>query len=168
MLTGRMTRRFTTDWAGETVAQLRDEGVEFADGLTRSELDGIAGAFGAEVPPELGVFLGAAVPTSVGWTRWSDGPDVVAAETAAWIERAFRFDIVNSQYWHRLLGERPNTDEEAVDQAHQRRVGRSTHALQSHQAELCQQIAQTQSQPARRDDDQRLGHTLPRPIGLTL
>ncbi len=90
-------------------------GVEFAPGMTGSEIDEIAAASGAPVPAELSMFLMSGVPIAPKWARWVDGPETVLATSREWIKRAFAFDVEQSQYWHPSFGERPQDPREAVE-----------------------------------------------------
>ena len=112
-----MPPTFDDEWAGRTVAQLRERGQEFTGGLQSEELDEIAAVFGTPVPPELALLLREGVPASPDWADWRAGPHEVAASAWAWISRAFSFDIDENDYWHPRFGERPDVLADAIDQA---------------------------------------------------
>lgn len=97
--------------------ELRHRGVEFVDGFSESEIAAIGEAFGVAVPLELALFLSVGVPVSPKWAPWTNGPDVVAASTKAWIDRALAFDIERDGYWHLSFGERPEALSDAVEKA---------------------------------------------------
>lgn len=112
-----VSESYDAGWAEETVARLKGVGIDFAAGLTVQEFDAIENSFGVAMPTELALLLTAGVPISEKWARWPDGPEMVAQDTRSWIDRAFEFDITVGDYWHPLLGERPESDTEAVAQA---------------------------------------------------
>jgi hypothetical protein len=112
-----MVDGFDEAWASSVVGQLSRLGVRFAPGLSDSELNEIGRAFGTPVPSELSLFLAAGVPASPKWAAWTAGPEAVLRSTREWIDRAFRFDFEQGQYWHPLFGERPERVDDAVARA---------------------------------------------------
>ncbi len=89
---------FDEQWAATAVTQLRDRGVEFASGMTDSDLAAIEARFGCPMPAELSMLLRAGVPVSPKWARWTEGADVVAAESREWLRGTFAFDIEHNGY----------------------------------------------------------------------
>lgn len=105
---------FDQQWAATAVAQLSDRGVEFASAMTDSDLAAIEARFGCLMPPELSIFLRAGVPVSPKWARWTEGADVVAAESREWPRATFTFDIEHNGYWHPSLGDQPGDLSDAM------------------------------------------------------
>lgn len=108
---------FDQAWAEHCVDQLQVSGVEFASGFGDADFHHISAAFGVEVPAELRLFLGAGVPTSPKWARWTEGPEVVQRQSREWIDNAFEFDIRQNAYWHPMFGDRPPETGVAVELA---------------------------------------------------
>ena len=112
-----MDSGFSEAWARTAVEQLAQHGVAFAAGLSDGQIARIGEVFDARVPDELALFLGAGVPSSPKWARWADGAEAVLDSTREWIDRAFAFDIEHGEYWHPLLGDRPESLDDAIHQA---------------------------------------------------
>lgn len=114
---GGVDSGFSEAWASRAVEQLARQGVAFTGGLSDGQIARIGEVFGARVPDEFALFLGAGVPISPTWAGWADGAEAVLDSTREWIDRAFAFDIEHGQYWHPLLGDRPERLGDAIHQA---------------------------------------------------
>jgi hypothetical protein len=108
---------FDTEWAERVIEQLRNRGVKVAASLDDADIAEISEAFRVPMPQELALFLRAGLPVSPRWTDWRRGAATIHQETEAWLHRAFAFDIEHSNYWHPLLGVRPDQLDEAIAQA---------------------------------------------------
>jgi hypothetical protein len=113
---------FNAAMANSLLNELRKKGVEIASGLSSTDIEVIETRLGTTLPPELRVLLKCGVPVdhngnSEAFPQWHEDPIAELRDTKEFINRAFTFDIANDNYWHPLLGEKPQSIEAAQKQA---------------------------------------------------
>jgi hypothetical protein len=87
-----------------------------ADGLTEDELRAVEEAFGFAFPPDLRALLAEALPIGDGWPDWRQPH---AHELIEWFDTpaAAIEELVDDGFWRESWGERPEDDDDAVEEA---------------------------------------------------
>jgi hypothetical protein len=92
---------------------LESAGVEFADGLSRDEIEATQSRYGFVFPPDLRDFLAYALPVSEGWVDWRERHENVIRSRLAWPLEGMCFDVEHNDFWCRNWGVRPASLKEA-------------------------------------------------------
>jgi hypothetical protein len=92
---------------------LESAGVEFADGLSRDEIEATQSKYGFVFPPDLRAFLEYALPISEGWVDWRDRHENVIRSRLDWPLEGMCFDVEHNNFWCRSWGVRPTSLEES-------------------------------------------------------
>jgi len=95
---------------------LIENGIEVKPGLKEKDFKHIESAFKAKLPEDYKKFLNHGVPTGKGFPDWYH-PKKEAKNTRKWIDRAFRFDIEENNYWLDEFGIKPSQSREATRRA---------------------------------------------------
>jgi len=95
---------------------LRNKGFTVNPGLTDKDIIRIESAFKTKMPEDYKSLLKAGVPSGEGFPDWSN-PKKEAKSTWKWIDKAFEFDIKNSEYWFEEFGDKPVDTKRAVKRA---------------------------------------------------
>jgi hypothetical protein len=101
-----------TDWQG-TIGLLKDGGLEFARGLTDSEVEHVENKFNFRFPPDLRAFLQAALPIGERFPDWRSGNDDQLRERLNWPLHGLLFDVEHNAFWLAEWGPRPELLEDA-------------------------------------------------------
>ena len=98
---------------------LEAAGVEFAPGLTDSEIVAVQDRWGFVFPPDLRDFLSYALPVSEKWVDWRNGDEAVIQHWLDWPFEGICFDIEHADFWCASWGDRPAPLHEAFSVARQ-------------------------------------------------
>ncbi len=102
------------DWSRE-LTLLANRGVEFAPGLSESELSAAEERVGCHFPPDLRSFLRTALPISgARWPDWRVPHSAYIADSLGWPVEGFEFDIRHNVFWWPAWGPRPGDVDQAV------------------------------------------------------
>jgi hypothetical protein len=102
------------DWTGELVEMLASRGVNFAPGLSLSQLTAAENRVGCRFPPDLRWFLQIALPIGDDWPDWRDPDSPFIADRLDWPARGMAFDIEHNAFWWPAWGSRPVDLDEAI------------------------------------------------------
>lgn len=78
---------------------LEEAGVEFAGGLTESEVERAEAAYGFRFPPDLRAFITHALPVSRGWPDWRDVESDEVRRMMSWPSEGVCFDVEHNDFW---------------------------------------------------------------------
>ena len=107
----------------ELIERLRSRGVRFESGLAGYDFERIREEFGIVFPPDLRDFYTAAMPVSQGFWNWSDRSESNEAgirDMMNWPIEGMIFDIINNAFWVDSWGEKPGSQEKAIEIARER------------------------------------------------
>jgi hypothetical protein len=103
---------------------LESAGVEFAPGLSASEINAAENQYGFIFPPDLAEFLAHALPVSKGWIDWRNDNEAEIWDSLQWPYEGMCFDIEHAEFWLEEWGDKPAPLEQrfvvakrAIDQA---------------------------------------------------
>lgn len=86
---------------------LQRAGVDFAPGLTESEVQRAEEAYGLTFPPDLRMLLTFALPIGKGWPNWREIDSPVIWKKLNWPYEGMCFDIENNAFWPQKWGPKP-------------------------------------------------------------
>jgi hypothetical protein len=88
------------------VAQLRERGIDFEDGLPGNEVSQIEARYEFDFPPDLREFLSVGLPVSVDFPNWRMGyvrkrqGEISIAQALEWPANSLSFDVEHNQFWN--------------------------------------------------------------------
>jgi hypothetical protein len=86
---------------------LQRAGVNFAPGLTESELRRAEESYGLIFPPDLRMLLTFALPVGKSWPNWRDIDSPEIEKMLNWPYEGMCFDIKNNAFWPKQWGPKP-------------------------------------------------------------
>lgn len=112
---------FTKDTAKLLIKKMRETGVVFGAGLSEAQIQSIDKCLGTNLPDDLKLFLIEGVPVSRteggDFPNWHENPLDIISKSNQYIKDALKFDIDTNNYWCSLFGNKPDSLEEAQEQA---------------------------------------------------
>jgi hypothetical protein len=102
-----MKRRKTEDPWQRVVAELRERGIPFDEGLSDSEIAGAEYRFGFRFPPDLAAFLQTGLPRGRGFPGWRGGEEAALRDWLDQPRQGILFDIEHNGFWLGEWGARP-------------------------------------------------------------
>ena len=88
-------------------ATLNRAGVEFAPGLTESEVQRAEKSYGLTFPPDLRMLLNFALPIGKDWPNWREIHSPAIWKMLKWPYEGMCFDIEHNAFWPQKWGPRP-------------------------------------------------------------
>jgi hypothetical protein len=93
------------------IAELRERGIEFEEGLTDGEIRRAQSRYKLKFPPDLREFLQTAFPVSDGFAAWRADDDTKLRASLAWPADGMAFDAQRNQHWRKYWSERAGVGE---------------------------------------------------------
>jgi hypothetical protein len=97
--------------------ELMMAGVDFAAGLTSSEIERAERSYGFQFPPDLKAFISYALPIGKRWPDWRDTDNEYIRDMLAWPCDGICFDVEHNVFWWSEWGEKPASLEAAFSLA---------------------------------------------------
>lgn len=107
------------DYLDSLIAKLRIWKVEFAPGLSDTEVVQVEQRYGFTFPPDLRCFLQYALPISERWVNWRDDTEVEIRERLNWPVEGICWDVEYANFWMDAWGPKPTELSAAVAVVHQ-------------------------------------------------
>jgi hypothetical protein len=102
-----------------TVKAMRDQGTQFAPGLTPRQIETAEGEHGFCFPPDLRAFLGHALPLGEDFPDWRSPTSKDIRDRLAWPADGMCFDIEHNGFWLSEWGRKPDSLQAAQARARQ-------------------------------------------------
>ena len=99
------------------VAELRERGTPFEDGLSDAEVNGVEYRFGFHFPPDLRDFLQAGLPCGKQFPNWRSGDEQELRERLDLPRRGVLFDVQHNGFWLPEWGSPPSALDDALNVA---------------------------------------------------
>jgi len=106
-----------SNYIRSAVTAMRQRGVEFAPGLTRSQIETAEAALGFIFPPDLSAFLECALPLGERFPDWRSPTSEFILDRLAWPADSMCFDIEHNSFWLSAWGRKPDSLEAATARA---------------------------------------------------
>lgn len=97
----------------DIIEQLKDQDIEFAEGLSDAEIQHVECRYGFQFPPDLREFLQTALPHGEQFPDWRSQPE---KDLRDWLDRprqGILFDVEHNSFWLAEWGPRPESLEQA-------------------------------------------------------
>jgi len=95
------------------VRALRERGVEFATGLSASQIDTAEAEYGFRFPPDLRALLEHALPLGERFPDWRSPGSEFVQDRLAWPADSMCFDIAHNTFWLPAWGPKPDSMKDA-------------------------------------------------------
>src|SRR6185295_11347319 len=102
-----MATQFPPDYLANAVGVMGDCGIQFAPGLTASQVQAAEVAHGFNFPPDLRAFLEFALPVGERIPDWREPTSKSVLHALAWPADSLCFDIEHNGFWLASWGPKP-------------------------------------------------------------
>jgi hypothetical protein len=97
----------------DLIAQMKERGVEFTNGLDNEEVARVEERFGFRCPPDLRAFLQAGLPCGKHFPNWRSGERTILREWLDLPRDGILFDVEHNHFWLEEWGPSPQSLEDA-------------------------------------------------------
>ena len=114
-----MTLEMDPNYLQAAIQAMRDQGIEFASGLSSSQIQAAETAHGFSFPSDLRAFLEHSLPLGECFPDWRSPGSGFIQDRLAWPADSMCFDIEHNSFWLPEWGPKPDSLDEAQAKARQ-------------------------------------------------